>query len=410
MAITRLDRTGDGTTTVYDVSFELGYLRREFVYVYLADDEYTNQLGYTWLNSTQIVMDSAPAVGVEFHIRRVIPRDQLVNEYEEGAILRDDNLDDSFVQSLMIMQEVADGYITSEPIYTVPIEVIFEAPVHVLDPTEDSNPASKKYSDEKDAETLESAKEYIRDYAYSKSETEQLDDETLIEANHYTDIKVNDTYVNDDPVAVMVAARQVGDGVNTVFQSPATKLDRTTNFLISIDGLSQKPLNDYTISNTGEVIFGEAPPAGAYVDVSYMNANILKLEGTDGVIPSSVPRFIADGVSTTYPTGTGIYIPEVLFTITLDGVVQRAVTDFLCTSVGEVEFTATPSQNTLIDIKWFQPNLVEQVVTASSVMLCDKYITQDLIITDPYNGLSVSPTLSEGVTVTVSEGSTYVVL
>ena len=29
MALTRLDLTGDGTTTVYNVNFDLGYLRQD---------------------------------------------------------------------------------------------------------------------------------------------------------------------------------------------------------------------------------------------------------------------------------------------------------------------------------------------------------------------------------------------
>lgn len=110
MAATRLDRVGDGSTTVYDVTFSLGYMRKEFVYVYLNSSEYTNQLPYTWLNSTQIELTAPLPVGTEFSIRRVVVRDKPVNDYESGAILRENNLDDSFLQHLMIQEELADGY------------------------------------------------------------------------------------------------------------------------------------------------------------------------------------------------------------------------------------------------------------------------------------------------------------
>lgn len=120
MALTRLDLTGDGTTTVYDVAFDLSYLRQEYVYVYLATETYQTQLNYSWLNDTQIQLDTPLASGVAFHIRRVVPRGELVINYSQGAILREDNLDDSNLQNLMIQEEMTDGYINVDG------DVIFE--------------------------------------------------------------------------------------------------------------------------------------------------------------------------------------------------------------------------------------------------------------------------------------------
>lgn len=114
MAATRLDRVGDGSTTVYDVAFDLGYIRKSYVFVYLEGNEVSNQLAYTWVNDTQVELLAPLAVGVKFSIRRIVPRNQPVNDYESGAILREDNLDDSFVQSLMILEEIEDGYLAGE--------------------------------------------------------------------------------------------------------------------------------------------------------------------------------------------------------------------------------------------------------------------------------------------------------
>ena len=119
MAVTRLDRVGDGSTTIYDVAFALGYLKREYVFVYLESTAYTTQLDYAWLNDNQIELNSPLAVGTKFSIRRVVPRDSPVNDYEAGAILRESNLDDSFIQSLMILEEVEDGYIAQEGAFLV---------------------------------------------------------------------------------------------------------------------------------------------------------------------------------------------------------------------------------------------------------------------------------------------------
>lgn len=119
MALTRNDFTGDGTTTVYTPSFALGFLQQSDVYVSLDTDDYTTQLDYTWLNSTQIVLNTPVASGVGFNIRRVVDRNAPINDYEAGAILRESNLDASFLQALMILHEIEDGYITTSPPWVV---------------------------------------------------------------------------------------------------------------------------------------------------------------------------------------------------------------------------------------------------------------------------------------------------
>ncbi len=110
MAKTIRTYTGDGATTIYPVDFSLGYINRTYVYIYLASDEYTNQLSYTWLNDSQIELTAPVANGVEFNLRRVVPRSTLVNDYTDGAILREANLDNSFKQTLMALEEVGDGF------------------------------------------------------------------------------------------------------------------------------------------------------------------------------------------------------------------------------------------------------------------------------------------------------------
>ena len=119
MALTRLDHTGDGVRTVYDLTFALGYLKEEDIFVSLDSNDFTDQLSYSFLNSTQIVLDAPVDAGTAFNIRRVVDRTKPVNDYEEGAILRESNLDDSFVQSLMILQEIEDGYMTTAPTWVV---------------------------------------------------------------------------------------------------------------------------------------------------------------------------------------------------------------------------------------------------------------------------------------------------
>lgn len=115
MAFTIRTRESDGTTTLYPIDFDIGYLRREHVYVYQGEpDQYQNQLSYVWVNDSQIELDTPVPQGQEFHIRRVVPRDDIINNYTDGAVLRELNLDDSFKQAVMILQEVEDGFVSPD--------------------------------------------------------------------------------------------------------------------------------------------------------------------------------------------------------------------------------------------------------------------------------------------------------
>ncbi len=120
MANTTRPYIGDGVTTIYPIDFTLGYINRDYVYVYLNEVEsYTTQLSYTWIDNSQIQLSAPVADGVPFTIRRVVPRDELVNDYEDGSILREENLDQSFKQTLMALEEIQDGYADPDGILTI---------------------------------------------------------------------------------------------------------------------------------------------------------------------------------------------------------------------------------------------------------------------------------------------------
>ncbi|QPI17705.1 putative long tail fiber protein [Alteromonas phage vB_AmeP_R8W] len=112
MANTLFKYTGNGVRTVYPASFSLGYLRKEDIYVYTGANTEFNENGipFSWVGDNQIELDEPVEFGTELTIRRVVNRTQAINNYEEGAILRESNLDASFAQALMILEELADGF------------------------------------------------------------------------------------------------------------------------------------------------------------------------------------------------------------------------------------------------------------------------------------------------------------
>jgi len=119
MAKTVRELTSNGVQSVYPIDFALGYLDdRELVYVYTGSD-YTTQIPYTWVDDNNIELNPVPADGVEFTIRRVVPRDALVNNYVDDANLREEEVNQSFLQVVMLFEEVEDGYMSVVPPWIV---------------------------------------------------------------------------------------------------------------------------------------------------------------------------------------------------------------------------------------------------------------------------------------------------
>jgi hypothetical protein len=111
MAKTYFEYPGDGVRTVYPVSFTLGYLQKSDVYVFVGTDP-TIQVNYSWQDSSTVELDAAPAVGTTLTIRRIAKRNGAINDYQDGAVLKERNLDTSFAQGLMIDEELEDGFAT----------------------------------------------------------------------------------------------------------------------------------------------------------------------------------------------------------------------------------------------------------------------------------------------------------
>lgn len=103
----------EGNRTTYPVDFQLGYLDRSHIYVYIGDvlGNPLNQIQYTWINANQISLHSPILPDEQLIIRRITPRNNLINNYEDNARLKEKNLNDSYKQALMILQELEDGLV-----------------------------------------------------------------------------------------------------------------------------------------------------------------------------------------------------------------------------------------------------------------------------------------------------------
>lgn len=127
MATTENNYVGDGSTTLY--SFTFPYLKEANVKVSLDGvDQPTNT--YTFANATQIRFNTAPTSNVAIRIYRQTDTDEVDATFFSGSSIRAEDLNDNFLQTLYILQELAnitieastgnlpDGSITSNLIAT----------------------------------------------------------------------------------------------------------------------------------------------------------------------------------------------------------------------------------------------------------------------------------------------------
>jgi hypothetical protein len=105
MAYSYYNYTGDGSTTQFPVAF--GYIRREHVLAAVAGSPAT----FTWVNSSTIQMDVAPANGATVRVYRVTPLSAPLVDFADGATLVAADLDTNARQSIYTQQELDDSLV-----------------------------------------------------------------------------------------------------------------------------------------------------------------------------------------------------------------------------------------------------------------------------------------------------------
>ena len=97
--------TGNGSTTQYAVAF--GYIRREHVLATVAGSLAT----FTWVNSSLIQMDTAPANGAVVRVYRVTPLTAPLVDFTDGSTLVAADLDTNAKQGIYAQQELDDALV-----------------------------------------------------------------------------------------------------------------------------------------------------------------------------------------------------------------------------------------------------------------------------------------------------------
>lgn len=103
--------TGDGSTTVYTMSFagqDTGYINPTNIHVLVNGVEVPFTINPT--DPNKVYLSSAPAAGSDILIRRIMPNTVPYSDFQNGNPFSQDTLNNTNLQQLYLVQELLDGF------------------------------------------------------------------------------------------------------------------------------------------------------------------------------------------------------------------------------------------------------------------------------------------------------------
>lgn len=98
---------GDGTDRQLTINFTLGFLSREDVHAYVDGEETERTI--TWINDGLITI-GAVSSGTGIIVRRETTKTALQHDFSDGAVIGEQELDESNLQTIMLVHEILDGF------------------------------------------------------------------------------------------------------------------------------------------------------------------------------------------------------------------------------------------------------------------------------------------------------------
>lgn len=115
MALSANEYTYTGGAQTFPVNFELGFIDREDVFVRINEAiDGTGEpvfASFTWIDDGNITVDDPLVNGDIVQIRRIVSKTELQVDFQDNADVTPENLNAQSLQSLMIYQELLDGFV-----------------------------------------------------------------------------------------------------------------------------------------------------------------------------------------------------------------------------------------------------------------------------------------------------------
>lgn len=148
MAYTYSTALGDGVTKSFPFSLagqDTGYLAVSNLHVYVAG----NEVDFSIISSSPNVVNlqSAPPMGAEVLIRRIMPKDVPYSDFSRGNPFSQDALNNTNLQQLYLLQEIFDGYLPSGFFFRVNIDMRGMRIVNLGDGINEGDAVNKKQLD-----------------------------------------------------------------------------------------------------------------------------------------------------------------------------------------------------------------------------------------------------------------------
>jgi len=208
MANSIITTYGDGTTTVFPISFTLGFISRSHVQC-RVNNEVDGSMNpvyreLEWINDGLVrVLGATPADGVTVVFTRTVPKDSLIHDYSNGAAIEEQNLDDSNLQVLHAIGEFLDGRFTEN--VSIALNMNNNKIINVTDATDAQDAVNLRVLESRvgnapaDAAAAEAAREAAED-ALAAAEAVLLQVETIYDNfdDRYLGSKTSDPTVDND--------------------------------------------------------------------------------------------------------------------------------------------------------------------------------------------------------------------
>ncbi len=281
MAYSTVEYTGDGTTTDFSIPFT--YLNKVEVKVFLDAVD----TPFTFLTDQIAKLATAPANGVIILIRRTTEIDAPITDYTDGAILTEQDLDNTAIQTLNSVQEVYDRLETS--INPVPNTNNMDAGGRIL-----INLGDARTGEGKDALNVD-----VADARYVNVDGDTMTGDLVMGGNNITGLPTPTT--NDEPATKGYAdstfVDAAGDAMTGELAMGNNKITGVADATAGKDAMNQDASDARYVNTDGDTMTGDLTVRGDVSISQVVSAASLTLSGGAGVAGKITG--VADGTNGT---------------------------------------------------------------------------------------------------------------